>query len=90
MRKSIFVLNSCVNYLGLTVNLVKQSISIPPTKSARLNQIVHWIADAPLVSKRATACLNGYFLFILQALCLPNSPLNTAGPHNIAAILNHT
>ena len=83
LSKSRLVPHSQVHYLGLHTDLNTSSISIPEDKLLKLYQFQHLISDFPTISKRATARLKGYFLFILQALKLPLSPINTASPSTI-------
>ena len=83
ITKSRLVPDSQVHYLGLDIQVDKSSISILEDKLLKLYQFQHLISDFLAVSKRATARLKGYFLFILQALKLPLSPINTASPSTI-------
>ena len=79
-RKSTFIPQPEIKYLGLHLDLQTQRISIPDDKLLKLRVFYLLVRDLPYISKGATARLKGYFLFILQALRLPISPLTQLRP----------
>ncbi len=88
VKKSILVPQSSVQYLGLKVSFSPLTISVPQDKRAELAAFNELIWDLPIVSKRATARLKGYFMFISQALKLPLSPINVAWPLTISSCIS--
>ena len=87
-KKSILVPQSSVQYLGLKISFSPLTTSVPADKRAKLAAFDELIRDLPIVSKRATARLKGYFMFSVQALKLPLSPINVATPLNISSCIS--